>query len=276
VAVLVGRETQASAVLEQASLGRLLFFDPTDEQTPVGELPMTLQGSQGLIISADGGALVRMPLSDEKANPTTRRVEASLTPDGSLRATITRASAGRPASIERQIYRDLRKDDYLRVIETDVRRQIPRAQLTAGEVREDAATNRFELTMTLQAPGYAQILPGRLIVVQPPLNRLGVPLLTAPTRETPVLLEPLDETDVFDLEIPAGSRIDEVPEAQTRQTSFGSFSIKWQAQGGRVTRNVSLVIKRATVPAASYKEVRAFLDGFREAERLPVVLALAR
>src|SRR5262249_9035964 len=138
VAVLVGRETRASAGLDQARPGRLLFFDPTHEQTPGGELPLTLQGSQGLIISADGRARVRMPLSDEAANPTTRRVEASLTPDGSLRATITRASAGHPASIERQIYRDLRKDDYLRVIEKDVRRQIPRAQLTAGEVRDDA------------------------------------------------------------------------------------------------------------------------------------------
>jgi hypothetical protein len=276
VAVLVGRETRAAAVLEHASLGRLLFFDPTDEQTPVGELPMHLQGSQGLIVSADGGALVRMPLSDAEANPTTRRVEASLTPDGTLRATINRVSAGYPASIERQIYRDLRKDDYLRVIEADVRRQIPRAQLTVGEVREDAATNRFELKMTLQAVGYAQVLPGRLMVVQPPMNRLDLPVLTASTRETPVLLEPLDETDVLDLGIPAGSSVDEVPEAQTRQASFGSFSIKWQAQGGRVMRNVSLVIRRSAVPAASYKEVRAFLDAFREAERLPVVLALSR
>jgi len=276
VAVLVGRETNATAVLEHASLGRLLFFDPTDEQTPLGELPVHLQGSEGLIVSADGGALVRMPLSDAAANPTTRRVEASLMPDGTLRATISRASAGHPASIERQIYRDLRKDEYLRAIEADVRRQIPRAQLTVGEVREDAATNRFELRMTLQAPGYAQILQGRLMVVQPPMNRLELPVLTASTRETPILLEPLDETDVLDLAIPAGSSIDEVPEPLTRQASFGSFSIKWQTMDGHVSRNVSLLIRRSTVPAASYKEVRAFLDAFREAERQPVVLALPR
>jgi hypothetical protein len=276
VAVLVGRETRATAVLDHASLGRLLFFDPTDEQTPLGELPVHLQGSQGLIVSADGGALVRMPLSDAEANPTTRRIEASLTPDGTLRATITRASAGHPASIERQIYRDLRKDEYLRAIEADVRRQIPRAQLTVGEVREDAATNRFELRMTLQVPGYAQILQGRLMVVQPPRNRFELPVLTASTRETPILLEPLDETDVLDLGIPAGSSIDEVPEPQTRQASFGSFSIKWQALDGHVSRNVSLIVRRSTVPAASYTEVRAFLDAFREAERQSVVLALPR
>jgi hypothetical protein len=217
-----------------------------------------------------------MPLSDAAANPTTRRVEASVTADGTLRATVSRASAGHPASIERQIYKELRKDDYLRAIEADVRRQIPGAVLTAGEVGEDAATNRFELRMTLQAPAYAQILQGRLMIVRPPMNRLELPALTTSTRQTPILLEPLDERDVLELALPANSTIDELPEPQGRQATFGNFSIRWQAENGRVTRTVSLLIKRSTVPASSYDDVRAFLDAFREAERLPVVLALGR
>ena len=273
VAVVVGRDTRATAVLEHASLGRLLFFDPTDEQTPLGELPMHLQGSQGLVVSADGGPLVRMPLSDAEANPTTRRVDASVTADGTLHATVRRASAGHPASIERHIYRDLPQDDYLRAIEADVRRQIPGAVLTLAKVGEDAATNRFELTMTLQAPAYAQILQGRLMIVRPPqMNRLELPSLTASTRRTPILLEPLDERDILELALPSDSVVDEMPEPQSRQTPFGSFSIRWQAENGRVTRTLSLRIQRSTVPPESYRDVRAFLDAFREAERLPVVL----
>jgi hypothetical protein len=274
VAVLVSGETRAAAVLEHGSLGRLLFFDPTDEQTPLGELPMHLQGSHGLIVSADGGPLVRMPLSNAEANPTTRRVDASVTADGTLHATVRSASAGHPASIERQIFRELRKDDYLRVIEADVRRQIPGAVLSVGKVGEDAATNRFELTMTLEAPGYAQIVQGRLMIVRPPqMNRLDLPTLPASVRRTPVLLDPLDERDTLELALPANASVDEVPEPQERRTSFGSFSIRWQAESGRVTRTVTLQIQRATVAPESYNDVRTFLDAFREAERLPVVLA---
>jgi Domain of Unknown Function with PDB structure (DUF3857)/Transglutaminase-like superfamily len=273
VAVVVGAETRASAVLEHGSLGRLLFFDPTDEQTPLGELPMLLQGSQGLIVSAAGGPLVRMPLSNAEANPTTRRVDASVTADGTLHATIRRASAGHPASIQRQIFRELRKDDYLHALEADVRRQIPGAVLSVGKVGEDAATNRFELTMTLEAPGYAQIVQGRLMIVRPPqMNRLDLPTLTASVRRTPVLLDPLDERDILELVLPANAVVDEVPEPQERRASFGSFSIRWQAQSGRVTRTVTLQIQRATVAPESYSDVRTFLDAFRDAERLPVVL----
>ena len=273
VAVVVGAETKAAAVLDQGSLGRLLFFDPTDEQTPLGELPLYLQGSQGLIVAADGGPLVRMPVSDAEANPTTRRVEASVDADGTLRATIRRASAGHPASIERQIFRELRRDDYLRTIEADVRRQIPGAVLTIGTVGEDAVTNRFELTMTLQAPRYAQVVQGRLMIVRPPqMNRLELPALTASTRRTPILLEPLDERDLLDLALPMNTTVDEMPEPRSREASFGSFAIKWQHENGRVTRTLSLRLQRAAVAPASYDELRSFLEAFREAERLPVVL----
>jgi transglutaminase-like putative cysteine protease len=273
VAVRVGADTKASAVLDHGALGRLLFFDPTDEQTPLGELPLHLQGSQGLIVSADGGPLVRMPLSSAEANPTTRRVEASVDGDGTLRATIRRASAGHPASVERQMFKDLRRDDYLRILEADVRRQIPGAVLSLGQVAEDAATNRFELTMTLQAPAYAQVVQGRLMIVRPPqMNRLELPALMASTRVTPVVLEPLDERDILELALPADIAVDEMPEPRQAETPFGSFSINWQAQNGRVTRTLSLRIHRSTVAPASYADVRKFLDTFREAERLPVIL----
>lgn len=273
VAVLVSAETKASAVLEHANLGRLLFFDPTDELTPLGELPIYLQGSQGLIVSAEGGPLVRMPVSSVEANPTTRRVEASVANDGTLRATMTRSSAGHPASIERQIFKELRRDDYLRILEADVRRQIPGAVLSVGKVGQDAVTNRFELTMTLQAPGYAQIVQGRLMIVRPPqMNRLELPALTAATRLTPVFLEPLDERDILELNLPEGTAVDEMPEPRRAETSFGSFSIAWEMQNGRLARNLSLRIHRSTIAPASYADVRAFFETFRDAERQPVIL----
>lgn len=273
VAVVVGANTNAPAVLNHSALGRLLFFDPTDEQTPLGELPIYLQGSQGLVVSADGGPLVQMPLSGAEANPTTRRVEASVTIDGTLHATMRRSSAGYPATVERQIFKELRRDDYLRVLEADIRRQIPGAMLSVGTVGDDAATNRFELTMTLQAPGYAQIVQGRLMIVRPPqMDRSGLPALVPAKRVTPILLEPLDERDMLELTLPAGVTVDEMPEPLRRDTPFGSFSIVWQMQNERLTRTLSLRLSRSTVAPASYDEVRTFLDTFRDAERQPVIL----
>jgi transglutaminase-like putative cysteine protease len=277
VAVAVGRDTQAPSVQDQGTLGRLLFFDPTDEQTPVGELPMHLQASQGLLVAAEGGRLIRMPDSTSEANPTIRRVEATMTADGTLRATFRRASAGHPASIERQIYRELRQDQYLRMVEAEVRRQIPGAAVTLGRVGDDTATNRFEVTMDVEAARYAQVLQGRLMIVRPPqLRELDLPVLDAAPRKTPILLEPLDERDALELTLPEDATVDELPGAVTRTAPFGSFTVRWEKSSGRVVRTLTLQVQRASVPAESSAVVRAFLDAFRDAEKQPVVLALKR
>jgi hypothetical protein len=114
---------------------------------------------------------------------------------------------------------------------------------------------------------------GRLMIVRPPqMNRIELPAFTAATRVTPIVLEPLDERDILELILPADTTVDEMPEPRRAETPFGSFSISWQVQNGRVTRNLSLRIHRSNVAPASYADVRTFLDTFREAERLPVIL----
>jgi len=47
----VSDETRTPTVIEHAKFGRLLIFDPTDAETPVGDLPFYLQGSLALIDS---------------------------------------------------------------------------------------------------------------------------------------------------------------------------------------------------------------------------------
>jgi len=49
IAIRVSPETKAATVIEHAKLGRLLIFDPTDGETPIGDLPYYLQGSLALV-----------------------------------------------------------------------------------------------------------------------------------------------------------------------------------------------------------------------------------
>ena len=54
--------SQFYAVVNDPTLGRLLFFDPTNEYAPLGYLPWYLQTSYGLVVAPDGGELVSKPL----------------------------------------------------------------------------------------------------------------------------------------------------------------------------------------------------------------------
>ena len=61
IAVKVSEETQAPTIVKHPSLGRLLIFDPTDDDTPVGDLPDHEQGSYALLVAGDAGELMKMP-----------------------------------------------------------------------------------------------------------------------------------------------------------------------------------------------------------------------
>ena len=47
IAIKVSDETQVATVISHPTLGRLLIFDATDDDTPVGDLPDHEQGSLG-------------------------------------------------------------------------------------------------------------------------------------------------------------------------------------------------------------------------------------
>jgi predicted transglutaminase-like cysteine proteinase len=55
------KDPSLAATLQHPQLGRILFFDPTNELTPFGQLSGYLQENYGLLIGPSGGELVRMP-----------------------------------------------------------------------------------------------------------------------------------------------------------------------------------------------------------------------
>ena len=48
--------------------------------------------------------------------------------------------------------------------------------------------------------------------------------------------------------------------------------MQWTMQNGQVVRALTVQVRRATVPADQYPQLRRFLDDVREAERTAIVL----
>ena len=49
------------ATIQHPKLGRLLFFDPTNELIPFGQIGGYLQANYGLLVTPDGGELIELP-----------------------------------------------------------------------------------------------------------------------------------------------------------------------------------------------------------------------
>ena len=274
IAIKVSDDTQVPTVLTHARLGRLLIFDATDDDTPVGDLPDHEQGSLALIVAGDAGALMRMPVTPAETNLLERRVDAKLAADGSLTATIQEKATGRWAVGYRSEFRRRSRPDYQKVIESWLTAGAAAARLSRLEPRDDIAAGRFDLDVDFTAPTYGQLMQGRLLVFKPAIvSRRESLSLTEAKRKHPIVLRSTSYSETVRIQLPADFAVDEMPDAVKLDTSFGSYATSYEVKDGQLYFTRKLVQTAAKIPAEQYSSVRGFFEKIRAAEQAPVVLA---
>jgi hypothetical protein len=151
-----------------------------------------------------------------------------------------------------------------------VAKEIPAARVS--EVTHNEAGDGFELSMHVAAAGYAQLMQGRLLVFKPPFAvTRGLPSLSGSARTQPVQIEAGQWSDRLQTEPPAGFELDELPQGVLLETPFGRYTLSARQDGGRIVVERQMSLTRATVPAADYAALRAFVDKARAADTSPVV-----
>jgi hypothetical protein len=273
IAVRVSSETNAPTVLTHEKLGRLLIFDATDPNTLIGDLPDHEQGSFALVAAGADGGLMKMPSLPPEANKLERRAEGALLPDGSLQATISEQAYGQTASRNRAISRGLSAADYKTRNESWLTNRVSGAKLTKFTPNDRLAEGRFDLDLEFSAAAYAQLMQGRLMMFKPAfVGRLDHLTEIEGKRNHPVLLDSSAYTETIKIKLPEGFIVDEMPESGKIETAYGKYAATFEVKDNYLLLTRSLVINRATVPAAQYENVRSFFAGVRAAEHSPVVL----
>jgi hypothetical protein len=274
IAVRVSDETKAPTVIQHATLGRLLIFDATDENTPVGDLPDHEQNSYALIAAGADGALVRMPSTPPEANQLEREAEINLAADGSITANVRERSTGQSAVDERRLFRRLARPDYARAVENWITRGATGAKVVKVEPADNHADGRFALDVDFTADGYGQLMQERLLVFKPAiLSRRESLFLTNSSRKHAVVLESQAYTESVNVKLPAGFDVDELPDPVKLDTAFGSYSTSYTVRDGQLQFKRAFTQRAATIPPADYAAVRVFFERIRAAEQSPVVLA---
>lgn len=274
IAVKVSDQTQASTIIEHPTLGRLLIFDATDEQTPLGDLPFYLQGSLALINSKSETGLVRMPVTPPEMNQLERVATLELQADGGIAGQIHEKANGQTAVTFRTEFRRLSKPEYTGMIERWLTAGATSARLNKMEPSDNTSDGRFTLNVDFSAPTYGQLMQNRLLVFKPAVvsRREGL-ALTAPTRKHPVVLRANSYSETVKVQLPSGFAVDEVPDEVKIETPFGSYVTSYEVKDNELVFKRQLSQKATTIAAADYEIVRKFFESIRAAENAPVVLA---
>ena len=274
IAVKVSEQTQASTIIEHAKLGRLLIFDPTDSETPLGDLPYYLQGSLALVDSKASTELVKMPTTPPEMNLLQRTATLQLQADGGIAGKIQELANGQMAARFRTEFRQLSKPDYHGMIERWLTNGATAARLQKVEPSDNATDGKFTLNVEFSASAYGQLMQDRLLVFKPAVvSRRETLSLTSQQRTHPVVLRANSYSETVSVKLPVGFAVDEVPDAVKLETPFGSYTTSYEVANGELVFKRRLSQRATTIPANQYDVVRKFYESIRAAENAPVVLA---
>jgi hypothetical protein len=273
IAVGVSDETQGATTIRHPTLGRLLVFDPTDSQTPLGDLPDHEQGSLGLVVAGDAGALLRMPVVPPEGNRMEHRIEATLDAEGRLTASVRENSVGQSAVGERRMLRYRSQAEYTKLIERWITLGATGAKVTKVNPADHNTEGRFELEVNFTAPNYAQLMQGRLLVFKPAVvTRRGGLLLSEPSRKHPIVLEAESFVETARIALPGSFAVDEIPDSVKIEKPFGTYTTQYEVKEGALLFNRALTIRAGTLPAGEYAAVRGFFEQINATDQAPVVL----
>ncbi|MFZ0797806.1 MAG: transglutaminase-like domain-containing protein, partial [Terriglobales bacterium] len=267
------------AVQQHPQLGRVLFFDPTNDVIPFGQIGGYLQANYGLLVVPGGGELVELPQQPSEMNSIQRVGKLILDTKGMLRGDVTEVRLGDRASSERQRLRTVTKDtDRIKPIETLLAGSLSNFQIVRASVANLEHTDQpFGFNYTFQSDNYAKSA-GNLLLVRPRVlgsKSWGV-LETKEPRKFPLEFEgPSRDTDSFDITLPPGFEVDELPPPTDADYSFGSYHSKTEATGQVLHYTRSLEIKELSVPVSKMDELKKFYRMIASDERNTAVLKLA-
>jgi len=264
------------ATIQHPRLGTLLYFDPTNELTPFGEIGGYLQANYGLLVTSEGGELVELPRQPSAMNSIHRSGKLTLDPLGTLKGEISETRVGDRAWGERWRLRTVTKSaDQIKPIEDLLAGSLSLFNITQASVTNLNRTDQpFGFHYAFEARGYAKNAGG-LLLVRPRV--LGVKtsglLETKEPRTFPIEFEgPSRDTDTFEIVIPAGYVVDDIPPSVDADYSFASYHAKTEVNGNLIHYSRTLEVKELSVPVARADDLKKFYRIIASDERNTVVL----
>jgi transglutaminase-like putative cysteine protease len=271
------------AIVKHPRLGRLLFFDPTDEYVPLGYLPSDLQDSYALISTPEGGELVRTPLLPPATNRLIRTAKLSLSSTGDLSGEVQEVRWGGPASDRRGEFLSAPPAKRAKIVEDFLGSFLNNFTLTNAKVEN---LERYDDSLTLNydfaVVGYAKTA-GNLLIVRPRVlgNKEGniLDLLAGKPgkpRMYPIELgEASRQDDVFDITLPPGYVPDDLPQPVRAECEFASYQSEVQVTGNVLHYKRTYEVKSITVPTQKLADVKAFFRQVAADERSSAVFRRA-
>ena len=264
------------ATMQHPKQGKLLFFDPTNEWTPFGELRGHLQANYGLLVTPDGGELVELPQQPSRMNGIQRTARLTLAESGTLKGDVEEVRVGDRAWSQRwRLTRVTKDSDRIKPIEELLTDSIPMFRITKATLINLQQTEApFGFNYSFEAESYGKNAGGLLLVRPRVIGSKSSALLeTREPRKYPVEFDaPVWDTDAFYITLPPGYEVDDLPPPVDVDCSFASYHSKTDVHGNVIHYARTFEVKELSLPVSRVEELKKFYRIIAGDERNTAVL----
>jgi hypothetical protein len=247
------------AVVTAENGQRYLIFDPTNEYVPIGLLPPYLQGSTGLLMAGANSEAIPLPVLSPGSDTLDRTATFTLGADGSLTGDVVVKRQGASSWETRYNYAMKSEKQKREGLENSLRSDFSAFQVNGAKfVDPGSLDQQIVLSYDVTASAYAKHA-GNMLLVRPRVLGSDAVLLPDGPRKYPVEFSGArDWRDTYDVKIPAGYKVDELPDPVNLDTDFASYHSQVKVTGGVLRYSREYKVKKLEISAADCKEFRKF------------------
>jgi hypothetical protein len=264
------------STIQHPRLGKMLFFDPTWEKIPFGEIGGYLQANWGLLVTPEGGELVELPKQPPAMNGIQRTAKLELSSSGTLKGEVQETRMGDRAWEQRErLLRVDKETDRIKPIESLLSDSLTTFRITKASVLNLKQTDLpFGFNYSFEAESYAKNAGGLLLLRPRVLGSKGSGILeTKEPRKFPIEFEgPVRDTDTFEIAIPSGYEVDDLPPPVDVDYGYANYHSKTEVAGNVIRYTRAFEVKDLSVPVSKADELKKFYRIIYGDERSTAVL----
>lgn len=246
------------AILGVPDNDEIIWLECTSQELPFGYVSNNHDDRDVLIITPEGGKVVRTKAYKVNENSQVSTGYVHLNSKGGIQAGMTRVSKGLQYGNKYGISEltDRERDEVYKRNWG----HINGFALSEVAFDNDKMTNTFTETLSIQASNYAMALGNDLLLCVNVFNRSDhIPPRISERKQQVYLPMNFIDSDEIEISIPEGFRFDGLPETKNIANEFGNYTIDFVAiSENKIKYKREFILKKGSYPAASYTEYRSF------------------
>ena len=251
------QDPRLKAIAKAKDGKRYLIFDPTNERTPVGNLPSYEQGSFGYLAAGASSQIIALPVLDPDANGTEQKGAFTLAADGTLTGSVDTSHIGSEGALFRRFLKKTDTKEQREDWEKYVAYTLPGVTLDAFQFIEPSALDKpLEFHYKVTARQYSH-QAGSLLLVRPRVvGSVALPF-DDKSRIYPIDLDATGRwRDSFDITIPPGYIVDETPDTVSVDVGFANYHSSVSAKGNLLHYEREYVVRQVEIPPTKAADFR--------------------